>query len=158
MVASRRLDALITILECIVSEYVVVPISNSYNSSDPRRLCMARYDQFPYEGLLAQAYNLRLYQSDVHPTQEDCILSSIRYYACANHAFCSTYAQDRVFDEHFYVFNASPVSHVSNYFDLLYNETTVFPLILSINRSSMMSTSSINSYFNRYILQLIKQC
>lgn len=63
MAASNRLDILITILEWIVSEYVLVPIPNSY---DTRRLCMARYDQFPYKGLLAQAYNLRLYQSNVH--------------------------------------------------------------------------------------------
>jgi len=131
VVASRRLDALITILEWIVSEYVVVPISNSYNSSDPRRLCMARYDQFPYEGLLAQAYNLRLYQSDVHLTREDCILSSIRYYPCVNHSFRATFVHDRVFDEHFYVSNASPVSRVSDYFDLPYDETTVFPLSTS---------------------------
>ena len=65
VVASRRLDAMITILEWIVSEYVMFPISNSYNSSDPRRLIMARYDQFPYEGLLAQAYNLRLSVSNI---------------------------------------------------------------------------------------------
>jgi hypothetical protein len=96
MVARRCLDALITILEWIVSEYVVVLISNSSDSSDPRRLCMARYDQFPYEGLLAQAYNLRLYQSGIHLTNEECILSSVRYYPCVNHTIRSTFAQDRV--------------------------------------------------------------
>ena len=54
---------------------------------------------------------------------------------CVNHSYRSTYAQDRVFDEHFYVSNASPVSHVSNYFDLPYDETTVFPLSSSEYRS-----------------------
>ena len=143
---------MITILEWIVSEYVVVPISNSYNSSDPRRLCMARYDQFPYESLLAQAYNLRLYQSTVHFTNEDCVLSSIRY--CVQHTFRSTYGQDRVFDEHFYVLNSSLVSHVPNYFDLPYNETTVFPLSPSEYQSLVHDVEQ----FYQQLLQFIKQC
>ena len=68
-----------------------------------------------------------VYLRNVHLTREDSILSSIQYYPCVNHSFRTTFVHDRVFDEHFYVFNASPVSHVSNYFDLPYNETTVFP-------------------------------
>jgi len=151
MVASRRLDALITILEWIFSEYVVVLISNFYNSSDSRRLCMARYDEFPYEGLLAQAYNLRLYQSGTHLTNDECILSSVRYYPCVNHHFRSKIAQDRVFDAHFYVSLASPVSHVPNYFDLPYAEMPVVPL----NSSEYQSLVHNAEQFYQQLLQSV---
>jgi len=112
---------------------------------------MARYDQFPYESTLAQAYNLRLYQSGVHLTNDECIHSSIRYYPCVNHHLRSTFAQDRVFDEHFYVSTDSPVSHVPNYFDLPYAEMPVFPL----NSSEYQSLVHNAVQFYQQLLQSV---
>ena len=96
-----------------------------------------------------KAYNLRLYQSNVHFTNDDCVLSGIRY--CVQHTFRSTYGQDRVFDEHFYVLNSSLVSHVPNSFDLPYNETIVFPLSPSEYQSLVHDVED----FYQQLLQLV---
>jgi hypothetical protein len=157
VVASRRLIALITILEWIVSEYVVASISNPYNSSDPRRLCMALYDQFPYEGLLARAYNLRLFQRNTHLTKEECQLLSLQYYPCVNHSFRQTYVKDQIFDEHFYASNASPVPNVSNYFDLPYDEMTVFPLTSPEYRSLVHNVDQFYQQFIQKVHDTIHQ-
>ena len=69
MVALSRLDDIIAILAWIVSEYVVVRLHGMVRLHGPPntgRVCMSRYDQHPYEHLLARAYNLRFMQSHDH--------------------------------------------------------------------------------------------
>ena len=53
-------------------------VSISWYTSDTRHMCMARYDQYPYEHLLAQAYNLKFIQSHDHPDSTANVLYGYR--------------------------------------------------------------------------------
>ena len=88
MVATYRLDDIITILEWIVSEYVVIKPSGT-NISDYRRLGMSRYDDYAFEALLARAYNLRILQSQEHSNTTINILYGYPDISCCYHHYRS---------------------------------------------------------------------
>jgi len=95
LIATCRLDDIIKILEWIVSQFVMIKPS-AIVSEDRRRLGMARYDDFPYEALLARAYNLRILQSQEHITSIN-LLYGFQDHPCCNHYHRSKYIDDRVF-------------------------------------------------------------
>ena len=100
MVALSRLDDIITILVWIVSEYVMKQMNGI---SHVRRVCMARYDQYPYEHLLARAYNLRFMQSHEHPSSSPVhVLYGYGILPCCRHNHRQSYDRDLVLHEHWY--------------------------------------------------------
>lgn len=98
MMALERRDNMAALLKWIVCVYDL--ILTIYDAQRP--LCMARYDDYPYEGLLARIYNLRLLQSGAHPTIADSVLSGYRNYPCCMHCHRSTYSDDKIFAKQFY--------------------------------------------------------
>ena len=57
-------------------------------------MCVARFDGYPYEDLLARAYNLRIIQIADHP--EDCV------YPWCKHCIRPDFARDTVYPSHWY--------------------------------------------------------
>ena len=101
MVATLRLDDIITFLEWIVSQYVVIK-PTGIDISDRRRLGMSRYDDHAYEALLARAYNLRILQSHEHSNTPINILYGYPDVACCYHYYRPHYTDDKVYPEHWF--------------------------------------------------------
>ena len=89
--ARQHLNDKISLLQWMVGQFVTVPCT--YLNRE-RQVCLARFDQYPYEDLLARAYNLRMIQIADHP--EDCV------YPCCKHCFRSDFARDTVYPAHWY--------------------------------------------------------
>ena len=58
------------------------------------QVCVARFDKYPYEDILARAYKLRIIQIADHP--EDCV------YPCCKHCIRPGFARDTVYPSHWY--------------------------------------------------------
>lgn len=82
--AKEALDDKIEMLQWIVGEYVSVQVPyratqpfhdqdrEYYHLPDQVTVCRAKFDKYPYEELLARAYNLRLFQPPAHTVHSCC--------------------------------------------------------------------------------------
>ena len=89
--ARQHLDDKIALLQWIVGQFILVPCTHLNRQ---HQVCVARFDGYPYEDLLARAYNRRIIQIADHP--EDCV------YPCCKHCIRPDFARDTVYPSHWY--------------------------------------------------------
>jgi hypothetical protein len=110
--ANECLDDKISILAWVVSEFISIRVP--YREFQPAHdrvahdrviqrnlhhdhmitVRVAKFNQYPYEELLARAYSLRLLHTAEHP--EDCV------YPCCKHFFRETFPTDTIYKQHWY--------------------------------------------------------
>jgi len=114
----ERLDAIIAILEWIVSQFYethdhYVPQGNS------SKLWLSRFVDKPYESLLAYAYHVRLYQAKRHTEWIRVCKHNYNVTECQDHVI-SDYYGDVLFDHHWY-----PTSPLTTDDHILYQENSM---------------------------------
>ena len=118
-----------------------------------RPLCMARYDDHPYEGLLARIHNLRFLQSRAHPTIADSVLSGYRNYACCVHCHRSTYLDDKIFAGHFY--QGVPIGDLSRAYDGFLVTYTIDQMPFTSTEYDVLSQSIVD--YQGLVRQLVNE-